>query len=309
MIDTHVHLCSTARYAELEAYCDALGIIRCALVSLPDLQIGTYNAAILHALRTRPDRYVGFGCLDYRGWRRGTFDPSAQVRTLKEQGFFGLKLWIGKPLVEQQIGMDLLSRPIADAVETAGELGMPVLVHVADPPEFWGSGGLYGSQVPTFREYIDAFGSFLALHPAVQVICAHMMFLAGGLQELSGMLREYPELLLDTAPGRWCYRILSQQREEAREFFMREHRRILFGTDSMFFSETDQLFPYRQLSDNLQTARQLISFLETDSQITDPYPWKDSPVQQQLACLNLPAELCREIEEINPARLLQQGTW
>ncbi len=53
MIDTHVHLCSTARYAELEAYCDALGITRCALVSLPDLQIGTYNAAILHALRRR----------------------------------------------------------------------------------------------------------------------------------------------------------------------------------------------------------------------------------------------------------------
>ncbi len=289
MIDAHVHFCETQRYGDLVSFCDLNGIERAGLVSLPKADGTSYNPAILYALERDPSRFFGYGCLEYG--RIGERGAVGQVRDLQTAGFSGLKLWIGKPSIGRAHGMQMVSGEIEEAVCAAGELGMPVLVHAADPPAFWEKGGMYAKDYPPFSWYIAQFEQLLGRCPGTNVICAHLLFLSGGdLGELSAIMDRHQNLSLDTAPGRWFYRVLSNQREESIEFFTRYRERILFGSDAMFFSKTDKLFPWMSVEENSRTVQRIHTFLSSHEMLDDPYPWGDDG-EASVRSLGLPEDV------------------
>ncbi len=278
MIDFHIHFCDREKYPDFQALADRLAIERGALVSLPDLnrREGTYNTEVIHAVRQDPDRWFAFGALDHRQDGNGrVLQPySEQVNNLYRQGFSGLKVWLGKPLAERLFSRDVRDPGIQEAFAAAGELRMPVLYHVADPPDFWEAGGpCSGEEYSPFDRYIDDLIYCVERNPGVTFIVAHLMFLADRLDELSSILVRHPNLYTDTAPGRWFYAVLAQEGRQARSFFKRNSTQVLFGSDALFFPDSyGGLGSMPSLDETAATIRRIERFLATGEELDNPYP-------------------------------------
>ena len=152
--------------------------------------------------------------------------------------------------------------------QRAGELGIPVLWHCADPPAFFQptnernerweelyrhpDWSFYGGDYPTHQELIDGQLRVVARHPETTFICAHMANLPSQLAKLGTYLDAYPNMYVETSA-----RIaeLGRQPYTARKFFLQYADRILFGTDGpgtpdklnpqfQFLETYDEYFPY-----------------------------------------------------------------
>ena len=187
-----------------------------------------------------------FGCLDHTAlFSRGAAAApalAAQVRTLAAIGMDGLKLIESKPDTRKSMGEPLDGSYYAEAFAALEALDLPVLWHVADPPEFWDPartpawarqrGWGYDTTFPSFETLHAEAGRVLDRHPRLRVIFAHFMFLSHDLDRAARFLADHPRVSLDLAPGIELFYNLSRDRERSRAFFMRHADRILFGTDA-----------------------------------------------------------------------------
>ncbi|MBI9102292.1 MAG: amidohydrolase family protein [Spirochaetales bacterium] len=319
--DIHLHFCAAPRLDELLTYCGTGGIGRAGLVSLPDRKAGNFNKAVINAVKHNPARFIGFGCLDHRQQRSET-GGAAQVKELFSEGFTGLKLWLGKPRTQVDFQVRMEDSYITGALKKCEELGLPVLLHLADPPPFWEPGGPYGSKSTadrtdginhfgTFNDWIDRGRELFTKFPDVAFLGAHLLFLAGGMEKINEVMACHPNLLLDTAPGRWFYRILINHKSQAETFFEKYGTRILLGSDAMFFPEEFTLFPKMGVDENLESFNRIKSFLsgstrKGEGEVNDPFPWPDYSVEMKIPCLNL-TEKTRELIMIKNADIFFKG--
>jgi predicted TIM-barrel fold metal-dependent hydrolase len=152
--------------------------------------------------------------------------------------------------------------------QRAGELGVPVLWHCADPLAFFQpmnehneryeelsrhpDWSFHGGDFPSHAELIAAQLRVIERHPETTFICAHMANLPEDLARLGEELDRHPNMFVETSA-----RIaeLGRQPYSAREFFLRYADRILFGTDGpgvadklnpqfRFLETRDEYFPY-----------------------------------------------------------------
>ena len=162
-------------------------------------------------------------------------------------GARGLKVW-----KDLGLGVSAGGRPVlpddptlAPIWEAAGALGIPVLVHTADPVAFFEpvdrcnerleelllhpSGSLAPAGRATFDRLIAAFEGLVAANPATKFVGAHVGCYPENLPWVSGMLDRYPNLWIDTSAR---LADLGRQPRAAARLFERHADRILFGTDS-----------------------------------------------------------------------------
>ncbi|HEU4573167.1 MAG TPA: amidohydrolase family protein [Candidatus Limnocylindrales bacterium] len=263
-VDAHNHLGSafggdwaTRSPAELGPVLDAAGI-----AAIVDLDGGWGEGLRREVERWReglPGRVAVFAGLDYGRWPD---DPAfgeteaARLRDGVAAGAAGLKVW--KTLGLRARGPDgrlvAVDDPRLDPLwAAAGELGIPVTIHVADPIAFFepldgrnerweelhdnpdwhvwptrprGRPGLDG--FPPFDELIDGLEALVVRHPATTFIGAHVGCAVEDLDRVSAILESCPNFHVDLAA-----RIaeLGRQPYTAREFFLRWPDRIVFGTD------------------------------------------------------------------------------
>lgn len=128
---------------------------------------------------------------------------------------------------------------------TAGELGLPVMIHTADPLAFWNpvdesnerraeleahpGWAMYGEDVPSFDELYAQYEARVARHPKTTFVGVHFGNCAEQPERVARALRRYPNLYIDTAA-----RIPEFGRHPAaqmRTFFEEFQDRILFGSD------------------------------------------------------------------------------
>jgi predicted TIM-barrel fold metal-dependent hydrolase len=232
------------------------------------------------------DRFVIFANIDWRGdgkpdepatWdcQRPDFGRrmARQLAETKTEGACGLKVFKDFGLVYRnpdgtRIRID---DPRWDPIWAAcGELGMPVLIHVADPAAFflpidetnerweelrrhpdWSFAGPDG---PSREALLDALLTIVARHPKTNFIGAHVASNAEDLATVGRWLDEHPNLYLDIAA-----RIaeLGRQPVTARKFLIDYADRVLFGTDGprvadrlllhwRFMETSDEYFPYAE---------------------------------------------------------------
>jgi hypothetical protein len=165
--DSHLHVGALDRIPDLLQYIDQLGLSRVGALSLPlvgatgagvaetagssrapDLRstasvtppsvIPNFNPEVLAAMRARPRGIYGFASFDNRALVAGTdaitWNPTAQVEAMYRAGFLGVKMWEGKPDLLASLHIQLDDSRLIAAFQAAGARGMPVLIHVADPP-------------------------------------------------------------------------------------------------------------------------------------------------------------------------------
>ena len=175
------------------------------------------------------------------------------VRACKELGALGLK--IPKLLGLGVTGIDQKLIPVDDArfdpiFVTAGAVGLPVLIHVADPKAFfrapstdnerydelvahpaWSFFGKTpdGEPWPSWESMLEAFERRVARHPQTRFLGAHFGNAAEEPERVARMLDRYPNYFIDTAA-----RVPEFGRHSAdkmRQLFIRYQDRILFGSD------------------------------------------------------------------------------
>ena len=147
-----------------------------------------------------------------------------------------------------------LDDPDLDPVwQAAARLNLPVLIHTADPQEFfepidlqnerWLELALYpdrrfpSPQYPTFEELMAERDRLFKRNPKTTFIAAHMGWHANNLARLGKMFDEMPNVYGEV--GAVLYD-LGRQPRFAHDFFVKYQDRILFGKDSY---QPDE-FPY-----------------------------------------------------------------
>ena len=153
---------------------------------------------------------------------------------------------------------------------TCGELGIPVIMHTADPSAFFlpidsknerqrelenhPDWSFHSSEFPSRASLHEARNRVIQRHPKTNFIAAHFGNDAEDLKELAGWLDAMPNLYVEFASR---INELGRQPYTARQFFLDYSTRILFGTDGpwpearlrcywRFLETKDEYFPYSE---------------------------------------------------------------
>jgi predicted TIM-barrel fold metal-dependent hydrolase len=232
------------------------------------------------------DRFTIFVTLDWQGGGKAD-DPASwdcqrpdfarriarELAVAKDKGASGVKIHkpFGLTIKNPDGSLVKIDDPRWDPIwHACGELGLPILIHIADPAAFFlpideknerweelhrrPNWSFHGPGFPKREDLLAAFNRVVARHPKTIFISAHVANNAEDLNEVSGWLDKYPNLYVEIAS-----RIaeLGRQPYTARKFFLKYSDRILFGTDGPWpeerihyywrFLETwDEYFPYSE---------------------------------------------------------------
>ena len=207
---------------------------------------------------SHPNRMVCFANLDFRSGIGPGFGARAAAQLERDvaAGAVGLKFFKNFGIDVRDVDGDRVpvDHPELDPVfETAGRLGIPVLMHVGEPQSFYDPVDRFNERwleltlLPGRRLPSDRYPSFetmmaerdrrFARHPQTRFIAAHMGWHANDLGRLGELLDRLPNVWVET--GAILYE-LGRQPRTAREFFIAHQDRVLFGKDRYAPEE----FPY-----------------------------------------------------------------
>jgi predicted TIM-barrel fold metal-dependent hydrolase len=205
-----------------------------------------------------PDRMVLFANVSFENVGPGFGDKAAaQLEADIKAGAKGLKIFKNLGLQTRKAdGTRLkLDDPELDPIWAAcARLNVPVLIHTADPAEFfqpldynnerWLELALYRdrrffdrSRFPSFDELMGERDRLFAKHRNTRFIVAHMGWHAQDLGRLGAMMDKMPNIYPEVAAVLYD---LGRQPRFAREFLIKYQDRVLFGKDSY---QPDE-FPY-----------------------------------------------------------------
>lgn len=214
--DIHAHWSLQLDPAQLLAAMDDLGLERAVNLSggfgdQLDRMLDTFHAAA-------PGRLVIFANLDPKQIDAPDFGQrmAAMIRSAHAKGLGGLKIFksLGLTIKDASGRVVPIDDPRFDPIwATCGELGIPVLIHSADPIAFFDpideknerwvqlhrhpDWSFHGPQFPSFAEVIRQHDAMIARHPKTTFISAHMGSQAEDLASLSERLGRLPNLVVD----------------------------------------------------------------------------------------------------------------
>jgi len=165
---------------------------------------------------------------------------AGQIDTLQAIGFDGLKLIEGKPMVRKLLGLPLDGPEYAGLWAALEERAMPVVLHLADPEEFWDADlcpdwaraqdWYYGDGTYPLKEDLYAeIDRVLQRHPRLKLILAHFYFLSADLRRAGAFLDAHPGVCFDLTPGVEMYLNFARGLDAARDFFIRYQDRLIYG--------------------------------------------------------------------------------
>jgi uncharacterized protein len=149
-----------------------------------------------------------------------------------------------------------------------GELGIPVLIHSADPKQFWDPidnqnerwlelklhpGRRYDEKFASWETIITEQHNIFRKHPKTKFINAHLGWYGNDLKKLGSLLDEFPNMYTEIGA---VIAELGRQPRAAKAFLTKYQDRVLFGKDSWVPDEyetyfrvletEDEYFPYHK---------------------------------------------------------------
>ncbi len=269
-VDVHLHLNGTMPRSDLDAMVRQMEELNLAIGVNLSGGSGARLRQQVEGFSRYPGRFVVFANVDLQGIGNPGFGEraAAQLEADVEAGARGLKIFknLGLWVTDTDGNRVPVDDPRLDPIwEKAGTLGIPVLIHSADPPEFWAPLDAYNerwlelrlrprrrqSGPPSFERVLNEQLNLFRRHPNTTFIAAHLAWLGYDLGRLGRLLDEIPNM--NVGLGAVIYEPGRQPRF-AREFFIRYQDRILMGKDSWapeeyhtyfrVFESDDEYFPY-----------------------------------------------------------------
>jgi predicted TIM-barrel fold metal-dependent hydrolase len=257
-IDVHTHFGPDGA-AHLIALMDAHGID-----TVVNLSGGTPGRGLEEQLAVAaryPGRIVVFTLLD---WRKARTGPgygrrmAADLPRAKQLGARGVKIpkGLGLGYTDATGRLIAVDDPELDPIfAAAGELGLPIAIHVGDPVAFWRpptpdnerydelrahpDWSFNGAGVPSWEELFAQLERRIARHPGTTFISVHFGNAAEYPDRVAALLDKYPNLYVDTAA-----RIPEMGRHDAEKMHAlleKYQGRVLFGTDLGVGAEPNDL--------------------------------------------------------------------
>jgi len=259
VVDVHTHGTSNyATSAERIVEMDALN-----LRVLVDLSGGTDPARIkekVDTIKAGPykDRFRVFANVNWEGaggpgWEQKAL---ADLRAAVQNGAIGLKVFKELGLRNKKADGTRLAvdDPALDPVwALAGELNIPVIIHTAEPQEFfspidnhnerWLELNLFPSRqsppsiYPTFEQLMTERDHMFSKHPKTRFIGAHFNWYGNDLARAARQLETQKNVYLEVAAVLYEF---GRQPYAAAQFFTKYQDRVMFGKDTYETSE----YPY-----------------------------------------------------------------
>lgn len=246
MIDGHIHYIEYMGADLLDQVVEEYQYRAVALQCIPD-SAGRETLEDAWAYRERcvVPVYV-FG-----GIRRELYDLPEQelrdalvreVKDLMAKGCTGIKMLEGKPNVRKEFPVPDFDEPVWEAYWAYLEQEqIPVYMHVNDPEEFWNpsevsefakkAGWFYDETYVNNEDQYRQMQHVLERHPNLRILFPHFYFMSKQLGRLSKLLDSFRNVRIDITPGSELYYNLSEDRDQAKAFFLRYQDRICYGSD------------------------------------------------------------------------------
>ncbi|QSE99307.1 amidohydrolase family protein [Fulvivirga lutea] len=217
-----------------------------------------------------PERFIIFtnisiGTINEPNWTENTVK---QIENDVKLGANGLKIYKSQTMAEVDGKRISINDPRIDPVwAKCGELGIPVLIHAADPKPFWDKhdennerwlelkvrpGRKRADDNPAPWETIIAEQhDIFKKHPNTKFINAHLGWYGNDLAKLGELMDKYPNMYSEIGA---VIAELGRQPRMAKEFLTKYQDRVMFGKDSWNPEEyytyfrvletADEYFPY-----------------------------------------------------------------
>jgi hypothetical protein len=326
MLQTPEHPISRAKLPVVDAHCHwNAEVAPEALVADMDRLNITYAVNLsggwgekLEAMLERykqfaPDRFEILANVDFSEIDQPGFGSkwAGVLEQAQANGAAGLKIFknLGLTVKDGSGEVVRIDDPRLDPIwAKCGELGMPVLIHSADPLAFFEpidrfnerlmqlgrhpDWSFHGPQFPDREEVLAQRNRVLARHPETSFIGAHMGGYSEDLAALGRVLDAHPNFVVDI-----CGRVaeLGRQPYTARRFFLKYADRILFGTDR---------YPGRA---NQPRHRVYFRFLETQDEYFEYHEHDFPPTGEwRIHGIFLPDDVLRKVYRLNADKLFRK---
>ncbi len=338
VIDFHHHTDTPdlrAVEANLEVF-EALGIDKLAMLD------GNWTTGTLlewvEIYKQHPDRLILFANVNFSKVDEPNFsqDLVTEVIAQKRLGVQAIKIYKALGLFVRDRNEKLLAvddERLDPYWAKCGELGLPVLIHTADPkeyffprtynsfhygvpnhdgdrsdrvkweqfgePEYWKD-----SSLPKFDDLLTQRDHVLAKHPETTFVGAHMGSLTFDLERLGKTLDKYPNFYVDSSAR---LRILGRLNPHAvRDFFIKYQDRILYASDFTSLMNTDPddadaVAEWKERAKHLYGRH--LEYFETDhTDIIEPFGHQEHWLR--LAGVKLPPEVLKKFYYFNAIKLI-----
>ena len=235
---------------------------------------GDHLEKSIENIRNRyPNRFVLFTNVDFVD----IDNPEWTARTNKQleddvkRGAKGLKIYkslgmFNKDKSGKRISID--DKRIDPVWAKCGELGIPVLIHAADPKQFWQPidknnerwlelklhpGRRHDTDTVKWETIMEEQHNIFRKHPKTKFINAHLGWYASDLKKLGGLMDQFPNMYTEIGA---VIAELGRQPRTAKAFLTKYQDRVLFGKDSWVPEEyetyfrvletEDEYFPYHK---------------------------------------------------------------
>ncbi|HMO38703.1 MAG TPA: amidohydrolase family protein [Saprospiraceae bacterium] len=210
---------------------------------------------------------INFGSISDPDWTESTLQ---QLEYDVRIGARGLKIFknLGFSVNDKAGKRVAVDDPRLDPIwAKCGELGIPVLIHTADPKQFWEPFDSTNERwlelkthprrkrsdtdpVP-WEQLVEEQHNMFKKHPNTKFISAHMSWHASDLDKLGQLLDEMPNMYVEIGA---VIAELGRQPRQANKFFAKYGDRVLFGKDAYnpeeyhtyfrVLESADEYFPY-----------------------------------------------------------------
>lgn len=275
-IDVHNHQfgMTSQNLSELAAEMDKLNML--VMVNLSGRGRGSADhleKSLENVKKSHPKRFIVFTNMDFGG----IDDPEWQGRMVKQleedvkKGANGLKIYksLGMFNKDSKGNRIHIDDPRIDPIwAKCGDLGIPVLIHAADPKQFWQPidknnerwlemkthpGRRHDNDPVSWEAIIAEQHNIFKKHPKTKFINAHLGWFGSDLKKLSELMNQFPNMYTEIGA---VIAELGRQPRAAREFLIKYQDRVMFGKDSWVPEEyptyfrvletADEYFPYHK---------------------------------------------------------------
>jgi uncharacterized protein len=231
------------------------------------------EAAIRNVRKYNEKRFIVFTNIDFSG----IDDPDWTSTTVKQieddvkMGANGLKIYknLGTSARDKKGQRIKVDDPrIGPVWDKCGQLGIPVLIHSADPRQFWQpvdeknerwlelklhQGRRHDNDPVAWETIIAEQHNIFRRHPKTKFINAHLGWFGNDLKKLGSLMDQFPNMYTEIGA---VIAELGRQPRSAREFLIKYQDRVMFGKDSWVPEEyatyfrvletADEYFPYHK---------------------------------------------------------------
>jgi predicted TIM-barrel fold metal-dependent hydrolase len=254
--DTHVHINVVQPALVEQARADNFELMTIN-VDYPDfVKLPDQRAAALAQLQADPKRVYWTTTFSMQGFGKPGWEETvkAALEADAKQGAKAVKVWKNIGMAEKDPKGKLIMlddpglAPVGDAIQ---ELGLALIGHLGEPHNCWlpleqmttDNDREYFAkhpqyhmflhpEMPRYEDQIRARDNFVAAHPQLRFVGAHLASLEYDVDRIAAFLDRFPNANVETAARMSQVQYQSvRDYEKVRNFFIKYQDRVLYGTD------------------------------------------------------------------------------